>query len=57
VPHLVSISMDASRAPIGLFTTNRWISSMLTLFAPQIAWLLDSRYDMVRRWRPLGPDV
>lgn len=84
IAHLIAISMDAYGRPIGLFTTNRWVTaetwypadtlirmlerfsvdhaypswpvnrwltSMLVLFRPQIEALIRRRDDTVERWR------
>jgi hypothetical protein len=90
VSHLIAVSMDRSGWPIGLFTTNRWVTgetwyaarevvtmldgfdmkmdkpswsvnrwltSMLRLFRPQIEDLLVRRDQRVREWRRQYPDV
>jgi hypothetical protein len=39
------------------WAVNRWPSSVLRLFRPQIEGLLEQRDDAVRRWRAQNPDV
>ncbi len=88
--HLIAVSMDRSGWPIGLFTTNRWVtaetwyaaddvvamldrfevrmsrpswpvnrwlSSMLRLFRPQIEDLLQERDQRLRVWQRAHPEV
>ena len=43
--HLIAISMDASGRPIGLFTTNRWVTAENWYKAEDVISLLD-RFDM-----------
>jgi hypothetical protein len=90
VCHLVAVSMDRSGWPLGLFTTNRWVtaetwyaahdvaamldrfdvalsrpswpvnrwlSSLLRLFRPQIEELLQQRDARVRAWQRANPEV
>ena len=55
--HLIGISMDAWGFPIGLFTTNRWVTDEAWYAAPDVMSLLD-RYEVghaapswpVNRW-------
>lgn len=87
--HLIAISMDKKGRPIGLFTTNRWvtgeswhsanevremlprfqielahpswpanrwISSMVRLFYPQILELIELRDKKIEEWRQQHPD-
>ena len=57
VSHLVAVSMDQSGWPIGLFTTNRWVTAETWYAAHDVAAMLD-RFDMavdkptwaVNRW-------
>lgn len=39
--HLVAISMDAHARPIGLFTTNRWVTGESWYAAPDVITMLD----------------
>ena len=88
--HLVAISMNRPGFPIGLFTTNRWvtdetfypaddviamldrfkmdhtypclasnkwITSMIVLFRPQIEALLHARDRSIEQWRKKAPDT
>lgn len=88
--HLVAISMNRPGFPIGLFTTNRWvtdetfypaddviamldrfemdhtypclasnkwITSMIVLFRPQIEALLHARDRSIEQWRKKAPDA
>lgn len=88
--HLVAISMNRPGFPIGLFTTNRWvtdetfypaddviamldqfemdhtypclaankwITSMIVLFRPQIEALLHARDRTIEQWRKKAPDT
>ena len=90
VCHLVAVSMDRSGWPLGLFTTNRWVtaetwyaahdvaamldrfevrmsrpswpvnrwlSSLLRLFRPQIEELLQERDLRVRAWQRAHPEA
>jgi hypothetical protein len=90
VCHLIAVSMDRSGWPIGLFTTNRWVTgetwyaardvaamlprfdmkmakpswsvnrwltSLLRLFRPQIEHLLRQRDARVRHWQMHHPEV
>jgi hypothetical protein len=90
VCHLVAVSMDCGGWPLGLFTTNRWVtaetwyaahdvaamldrfevrmsrpswpvnrwlSSLLRLFRPQIEELLQERDARVRAWQRAHPEV
>jgi hypothetical protein len=89
VCHLIAVSMDRSGRPVGLFTTNRWVTgetwyaardicamldsfdvqmsrpswpvnrwltSMLRLFRPQIEALVQQRDEQVRAWQRQHPD-
>jgi hypothetical protein len=49
--------MDWSGQPIGLFTTNRWITAMLRLFRPQIIELVGERDAAVHQWQQEHPGV
>jgi hypothetical protein len=57
VCHLVAVSMDRSGCPVGLFTTNRWVTGETWYAARDVAAMLD-RFDMkvdkpswsVNRW-------
>lgn len=49
--------MDRSGQPIGLFTTNRWITAMLRLFRPQIIELVGGRDAAVNQWQQEHPGV
>jgi hypothetical protein len=53
VCHLVAVSMDRSGWPVGLFTTNRWVTAETWYAAPDVAAMLD-RFD-VRMSRPSWP--
>ena len=88
--HLVAISMNRPGFPIGLFTTNRWvtdetfyaaddviamldqfemdhtypclasnkwITSMMVLFRPQVEALLHARDRTIEQWRKKAPDT
>jgi hypothetical protein len=90
VCHLIAVSMDRSGWPIGLFTTNRWVTgetwyaahdvsamldgfdlkmdkpswavnrwltSLLRLFRPEIEDLLQQRDERVRQWQTQNPNV
>ena len=90
VCHLIAVSMDRGGWPIGLFTTNRWVTgetwyaahdvwpmlerfdlqverpswsvnrwltSLLRLFRPQIKELVRQRDERVRQWSIEHPDV
>jgi hypothetical protein len=39
------------------WSVNRWLTSLLRLFRPQVEGLLEQRDDAVRRWRAQNPDV
>lgn len=56
ISHIVAISMNRAGFPIGLFTTNRWITAMLRLFRPQIVELVRERDAAVARWQERHPD-
>lgn len=43
--HLVAVSMDRSGLPIGLFTTNRWVTGETFYSAPDVIRMLD-RFDV-----------
>lgn len=45
VCHLIAVSMDRSGWPVGLFTTNRWVTAETWYAAHDVAALLD-RFDM-----------
>jgi hypothetical protein len=51
--HLVAVSMDRSGWPVGLFTTNRWVTAETWYAARDVAAMLD-RFD-VRLSRPSWP--
>ncbi len=90
VCHLIAVSMDRGGWPIGLFTTNRWVTaetwyaahdvaamldrfdvkvsrpswpvnrwltSLLRLFRPQIEVLLQQRDERLRAWKREHPEV
>lgn len=89
VCHLIAVSMDRNGRPVGLFTTNRWVTgetwyaardvctmldsfdvqmsrpswpvnrwltSMVRLFRPQIEALVQQRDEQVRAWQRQQPD-
>jgi len=47
--HLIAISMDRAGFPIGLFTTNRWVTADNWYTAEDVISMLD-RYDMDLSW-------
>jgi hypothetical protein len=51
--HLIAVSMDGSGSPIGLFTTNRWVTAETWYAARDVVAMLD-RFD-VRMSRPSCP--
>jgi hypothetical protein len=57
VSHLIAVSMDRSGSPVGLFTTNRWVTGETWYAAREVVAMLDG-FDMkmdkpswsVNRW-------
>jgi hypothetical protein len=53
--HIVAISMDAQGAPIGLFTTNRWVTGEVWYAAPDVIAMIDLfRIDQARPSWPVN---
>ncbi len=53
--HLVAISMNRRGFPMGLFTTNRWVTAMLRLSRSQIEALCYTRDAVAADWQRPHP--